>query len=71
MPFAVVYDLKLGVHHDHSNRAGNQVLRVLAITRLIEVFSVHACVEDAAGSAGHSGLAPAPAAGRPVVLAAT
>jgi hypothetical protein len=36
-----------------------------------EVFSVHACVEDAAGSAGHSGLAPALAAGRPVVLAAT
>jgi anti-sigma B factor antagonist len=48
-----------------------QVLRVLAVTRLIEVFSVHACVEDAAGSAGHSGLAPAPAAGRPVVLTAT
>jgi anti-sigma B factor antagonist len=48
-----------------------QVLRVLAVTRLIEVFSVHACVEDAAGSAGHSGRAPALAAGHPVVLAAT
>jgi anti-sigma B factor antagonist len=48
-----------------------QVLRVLAVTRLIEVFSVHACVEDAAGSAGHSGRAPAPAAGHPVVLAVT
>jgi anti-sigma B factor antagonist len=48
-----------------------QVLRVLAVTRLIEVFSVHACVEDAAGSAGHSGRASAPAAGHPVVLAAT
>ncbi len=48
----------------------HQVLRVLA-TRLIEVFSVHACVEEAAGSAGRSGLAAAPVAGRPVVLAAT
>lgn len=47
-----------------------QVLRLLAVTCLIEVFSVHACVEDAAGSAGHSGLPPTPAAGRPVVLAA-
>jgi hypothetical protein len=26
-----------------------QVLRMLAITRLAEVFSVHACVDEAAG----------------------
>jgi anti-sigma B factor antagonist len=32
----------------------DQVLRVLAVTRLIEVFSVHASVEQAAGSAGRS-----------------
>jgi anti-sigma B factor antagonist len=31
-----------------------QVLRVLAITRLIEVFSVHATVGEAAGSAGRT-----------------
>ena len=49
----------------------HQVLRVLAVTRLIEVFSVHACVEEAAGSAGRSGLAAAPVAWRSVVLAAT
>jgi anti-sigma B factor antagonist len=48
-----------------------QVLRVLAVTRLIEVFSVHGCVEEAASSAGCPGLAAAPVAGRPVVLAAT
>ena len=35
------------------------------------IHSVHACVEDAAGSAGRSSLAPASAAGRPVVLRAT
>ena len=47
----------------HARRAGGdlllaapqqQVLRVLALTRLIEVFPVHACVEDAADSAGGS-----------------
>lgn len=31
-----------------------QVLRVLALTRLIDVFSVHACVDEAASSAGRS-----------------
>jgi anti-sigma B factor antagonist len=44
------------------------VLRVLSLTRLIEVFSVHTCVEEAAARAGHSGLAPAPVAYHPVVL---
>jgi|SRR5580698_1797340 anti-sigma B factor antagonist len=29
-----------------------QMLRMLAITRLIDVFAVHACVDDAAGFAG-------------------
>ena len=47
------------------------VLRVLSLTRLIEVFSVHTCVEEAVGSAGHSGLARAPVAEHPVVLVAT
>jgi anti-sigma B factor antagonist len=31
-----------------------QVLRVLTLTRLIDVFPVHASVAEAAGSAGHS-----------------
>jgi anti-sigma B factor antagonist len=48
-----------------------QVLRVLTVTRLIEVFSVHGCVEEAASGAGRPSLAAAPVAGRPVVLAAT
>ena len=40
------------------------VLRVLAVTRLVDDFSVHASVEEAAGSAGRSRRAAAPAAGR-------
>jgi anti-anti-sigma factor len=46
-----------------------QVLRVLAITRLIDVFSVHASVDEAAGSAWRSRADAAPVAGRPVPLA--
>jgi len=46
-----------------------QVLRVLAITRLIDVFSVHASVDDAAASAGRSRAEASPAAGRPVPVA--
>ena len=42
-----------------------QVLRVLVLTRLIEVFSVQASVDEAAGN----GRSSRPAAGRPVVLA--
>jgi anti-sigma B factor antagonist len=38
-----------------------QVLRVLAVIRLAEVFSVHASVHDAAGSAGRSRRAVVPA----------
>jgi len=37
-----------------------QVLRVLAVTRLVDDFSVHASVEEAAGSAGRSPLGVMP-----------
>lgn len=48
-----------------------QVLRILTLTRLIEVFSVHASVDDAGGG-GNSSRQPAlPVAGSPVLLAAT
>jgi anti-sigma B factor antagonist len=46
-----------------------QVLRVLAATRLIDVFSVHASVDEAASSPGRSRAEAAPVAGRPVSLA--
>ena len=45
----------------------HQVLRVLVLTRLIEVFSVQASVDEAAGN----GRSSRPAAGSPVVLAVT
>jgi anti-sigma B factor antagonist len=48
-----------------------QVLRLLALARLIDVFSVHASVEQAADAAECSRRAAAPAAGHPVILAAT
>ncbi len=48
-----------------------QVLRVLTLTRLIEVFPVHTSVHDAAGGAGRSQRPALPAAGSPVLLAAT
>ena len=51
--------------------AQKQVLRVLALTRLLDAFSVHACVEEAAGSVGRWRPAAAPAAVTPVILAAT
>ena len=44
-----------------------QVLRVLVLTRLIEVFSVHASADQAAGNRRSSW----PAAGSPAVLAVT
>ena len=47
------------------------VLRVLAIARLTNIFSVHACVEDAAGSPGRSATAAPPALASPVFLAVT
>jgi anti-sigma B factor antagonist len=62
----------------HARHAGDlllaarrqQVLRVLTLTRLIEVFPVHASVE-AAGSAGRLRRAAAPVAGRAAHVAAT
>jgi anti-sigma B factor antagonist len=42
-----------------------QVLRILAVTRLTDVFSVHGCVEDAAGFPGRSPAAAAPVSMRP------
>jgi anti-sigma B factor antagonist len=45
-----------------------QVLRVLTLTRLIEVFPVHASVDEAAG---RSQRPAAPVAGSPVLLAVT
>jgi len=64
----------------HARRAGfdlmlaapqQQVLRMLAITRLLDVFAVHACVNDAAGIAGRIPAPIAPEAASPVLLALT
>lgn len=41
-----------------------QVLKVLAITRLADAFSIHASVDEAAGSDGSSGSAASPVPGR-------
>jgi anti-sigma B factor antagonist len=49
--------------------AQQQVLRVLALTRLIEVCPVHASVDEAVCSAGRSWPAAAPVAGSPVRVA--
>jgi anti-sigma B factor antagonist len=46
-----------------------QVLRVLALTRLIDVFSVHTCVDEAARSASESRRTSAPVPA--VILALT
>lgn len=46
-----------------------KVLRMLAITRLIDVFAVCACVDEAAGIASRTPGAIAPAAGNPAMLA--
>jgi len=51
--------------------AQQQVLQVLTLTRLIDVFSVHVSVAEASGSAGRSRPMAAPVAGRPVPLAVT
>jgi anti-sigma B factor antagonist len=48
-----------------------QVLRVLTVTRLIDGFSVHACVADAASDAERSRAVAAPADASPALLAAT
>jgi anti-sigma B factor antagonist len=47
-----------------------QVLRMLALTRLIEVFAVHSCVDDAAGILRRTPAAIPPEAGNPALLAA-
>jgi anti-sigma B factor antagonist len=47
-----------------------QVLQVLTLTRLIEVFPVHPSVDEAAGRAGRSQRSAAPV-GSPVILAVT
>jgi hypothetical protein len=46
-----------------------QVLRVLTLTRLIDVFPVHASVDEAARTAGLSRRAAAPADGHPARVA--
>jgi anti-sigma B factor antagonist len=48
-----------------------QVLRVLILTRRVDVFPVHASVEEAASSTGRLRPAAAPVAGRPVRVAVT
>ena len=62
----------------HARRAGGdlllaapqqQVLRMLAVTRLIDVFAVHACIDDASAITGCIPVAIVPAAGSPVLLA--
>jgi anti-sigma B factor antagonist len=62
----------------HARRAGfdlllaapqHQVLRMLAITRLIDVFAVHACVDEAARIAGRIPVVIPPESGNPVLLA--
>ena len=62
----------------HARRAGcdlllaapqQQVLRMLAVTRLIDVFAVHAGVDEAAGMAGRIPVAITPVAGNPALLA--
>ncbi|HUD39108.1 MAG TPA: STAS domain-containing protein [Streptosporangiaceae bacterium] len=48
-----------------------QVLRLLTLTRLMDVFSVHACVDDAAGSPGRTRPADRTAPPGRVCLAVT
>jgi hypothetical protein len=44
-----------------------QVLRMLSITRINDVFAVHACVDEAAGSVGGPLVATMPRAGSSVL----
>ena len=48
-----------------------QVLRMLAMTRLFDVFAVHSCVDDAAGIVRRTPAAIVPEAGNPALLATT
>lgn len=70
----------LAYARQHARRAGydvllvapqQQVLRILAVTRLLDVFAVHACVDEAAGIAGRVPAAIAPAARNPAMLTMT
>jgi len=49
----------------------HQVLRVLTLIRLIDVFPVHASVAEAVSSAGLRWQTAAPVAGRPIPIAVT
>jgi anti-sigma B factor antagonist len=48
-----------------------QVLRLLTLTRLIDVFSVHASVDEAASDAGRSRRAAETVSAPPAILAVT
>ena len=48
-----------------------QVLRLLTLTRMTDVFSVHASVEEAASDAGRPPRAAATVSGPPAILGAT
>jgi anti-sigma B factor antagonist len=48
-----------------------QVLRLLTLTRLVDVFSVHASVDEAATDAGRPQRAGATVSGPPTILATT
>jgi anti-sigma B factor antagonist len=48
-----------------------QVLRLLSLTRLIDVFSVHASVDEAASDAGNLRRAAVTVSGPPAILAGT
>ena len=65
---------------NHARRAGcdlllaapqQQVLRMLAITRLLDVFTVYACANEAAGIVGHIPPLIPPESGNPPPLAMT
>jgi anti-anti-sigma factor len=64
----------------HARRAGfdvllagprPQVVRMLAVTHMSDIFSVHLCVDDAAGTTGRAEAAIAPTARSPVLRAAS
>jgi hypothetical protein len=48
-----------------------QVLRMLAIARVLDVFAIHICVEQSGRIAGRIPAATTPAAGNPGILATT
>ena len=48
-----------------------QVLRMLAVTHMSDVFAVHLCVDDAAGASGRNQVAIAPTARSSILRAAS